>query len=101
MLPDLKIEYFKSYNALNISETIAKDKSMLYVDISGFLYAMKQKTPFKNHKVLQLSTPMGILLSKQSSWEDSFNRFLQSGFVKSTEFKKIIADNLESEHLIY
>jgi Ca2+-binding EF-hand superfamily protein len=43
---------------------------------------------------LQLSTPMGITLSKQSSWKDSFNKFLQSGFLKSNEFKKIVADNL-------
>lgn len=93
-LPDLKIAYFKSYNVSNISETLAKDKAMLYVDISGFLHASKNRLPFKSHKLLQLSTPMGIIFSKQSTWDDSFNKFLQSGFVKSTEFKKIVADNL-------
>lgn len=93
-LPDLKIAYFKSYNVSNISETLAKDKAMLYVDISGFLHASKSRLPFKSHKLLQLSTPMGIIFSKQSTWDDSFNRFLQSGFVKSNEFKKIVADNL-------
>jgi hypothetical protein len=93
-LPDLKIDYFKSYGVSNISETISKDKAMLYVDISGLLYVMDKKLPFKNHKVLQLSTPMGITLSKQNSWKDSFNKFLQDGFLKSSEFKKIIADNL-------
>jgi hypothetical protein len=93
-LPDLKIAYFKSYNVSNISETISKDKTMLYVDISGFLHASKSRLPFKSHKVLQLSTPMGILFSKKSTWDDSFNKFLQSGFVKSSEFRKIVADNL-------
>ena len=93
-LPDLKIDYFKTYNVLNILETVAKDKSMLYVDISGFLYASKNRLAFKSHKVLQLSTPMGVVLSKQSTWKDSFNKFLQAGFVKSNEFKKIVADNL-------
>ncbi|HCW07173.1 MAG TPA: hypothetical protein DGG95_07400 [Cytophagales bacterium] len=93
-LPDLNIDYFKSYNVSNISETINKNKAMLYVDISGFLYASKNRLPFKSHKILQLSTPMGIIFSKQSTWDDSFNKFLQSGFVKSTEFKKIVADNL-------
>ena len=93
-LPDMKIAYFNSYNANNISETIAKDKAMLYVDISGFLQASKSRLPFKSHKVLQLSTPMGIIFSKKSTWDDSFNKFLQSGFVRSTEFRKIVADNL-------
>jgi hypothetical protein len=93
-LPDLKVEYFKTYGVSNISETIAKDKAMLYVDISGLLYAMDKKLPFKSHKVLQFSTPMGITLSKQNTWKDSFNKFLQSGFLKSNEFKKIVADNL-------
>jgi ABC-type amino acid transport substrate-binding protein len=93
-LPDLKIEYFKTYGVSNIGETIAKDKAMLYVDISGLLYAMDKKLPFKSHKVLQLSTPMGITLSKQNSWKDSFNKFLQSGFLKGNEFKKIVVDNL-------
>jgi putative glutamine transport system substrate-binding protein len=93
-LPDLKIDYFKSYNVSNISETLAKEKAMLYVDISGFLHASKSRLPFKSHKLLQLSTPMGIIFSKQSTWDDSFNSFLQSGFTQSTEFKKIVADNL-------
>jgi hypothetical protein len=93
-LPDLKIGYFKSYNVSNIAETMSKDKSMMYVDISGFLHASKNRLPFKSHKVLQLSTPMGIIFSKQSTWDDSFNKFLQSGFVKSNDFKKIVADNL-------
>ncbi len=93
-LPDLKISYFTSYNANNISETIAKDKAMLYVDISGFLSASKSRLPFKAHKPLQLSTPMGIIFSKKSTWDDSFNKFLQSGFVRSAEFRKIVADNL-------
>jgi hypothetical protein len=93
-LPDMKISYFSSYNANNISETIAKDKAMLYVDISGFLQASKSRLPFKSHKVLQLSTPMGIILSKKNTWNDSFNKFLQSGFTKSSEFRKIVADNL-------
>jgi hypothetical protein len=92
-LHDLNIAYFKSYNANNISETIAKEKAMLYVDISGFLAASKSRLPFKSHKVLQLSTPMGIILSKKSTWDDSFNKFL-SGFTKSTEFRKVVADNL-------
>lgn len=93
-LPDLKISYFKSYNVSNISETLGKEKSMLYVDISGFLHASKSRLPFKSHKILQLSTPMGIIFSKESTWDDTFNKFLQSGFVKSNEFKKIVADNL-------
>lgn len=94
LLPDLKIEFFKSYNPTNITETISKDNAMLYVDISGLLYAMEKKVPFKNHKQLQIATPSGIILSKNNSWEKSFNQFLQSGFLKSNDFKKIIADNL-------
>lgn len=93
-IPDLKIDYFKTYGVSNISETVVKDKTMLYVDISGLLYAMEKKLAFKNHKALQLSTPMGIILSRQSTWNASFNKFLKSGFLESTEFKKIIADNL-------
>jgi hypothetical protein len=93
-LPDLKIDHFQTYGVSNIGETIAKDKSMLYVDISGFLYAVDKKLPFRNHKFLQFTTPMGIQLSAQNSWEETFNKFLQSGFLKSGEFKKIVADNL-------
>jgi len=93
-LPDLKISYFKSYGVSNISETIAKPKAMLYVDISGFLYAMKKKLPFKNHKLMQFTTPMGVPFSKPNTWKDEFNTFLQSGYLKSAEFKKIVADNL-------
>ncbi|MEO7990070.1 MAG: ABC transporter substrate-binding protein [Chryseolinea sp.] len=93
-LPDLKIEFFKSYTPNNITETIVKDKAMVYVDISGLLYAMEKNVPFKNHKALQIATPSGIILSKNNSWQKPFNQFLESGFLKSPEFKKIIADNL-------
>ncbi len=93
-LPDLKIDYFASYNVYNITETVSKEKAMLYVDISGLQYATKNRLAFKNHKVLNLSTPMGIFFSGKSSWDDVFNKFLQSGFLKTNEFKKIIADNL-------
>jgi len=94
MLPDLKIEHFKTYGVANIGETIAKDKAMLYVDISGFLYAVDHKLPFRNHKVLQFTTPMGIQLSEQNTWKDAFNKFLASGYLKSGEFKKTVANNL-------
>lgn len=93
-VPDLKIGYYDTYSAKNIAETLAKDKAMTYVDISGFLYAMENKIAFRNHKALQFTTPMGITLSKRSTWKEEFNNFLQSGFLKSTEFKKIITDNL-------
>jgi len=98
-LPDLKIEYFTGYNVNNINETIAKQKAMMYVDISGLKHATKNRLPIKNHKVLNLSTPMGIIFSKQSTWDDEFNKFLRSGFLKSTEFKKIMSDNLGSSTL--
>jgi hypothetical protein len=93
-LPDLKIGYFKTYGVTNISETIAKDKAMLYVDISGLLYAIDKKLPFKNHKILQFTTPMGMTLSAQNSWKDVFNKFLTSGYLKSSEFKKNVSNNL-------
>lgn len=93
-LPDLKIAYFKTYGVANISETIAKDKAMLYVDISGFLYAMDKKLPFKNHKLLQFTTPMAVTLAAQNSWKDVFNKFLTSGYLKGTEFKKNVSNNL-------
>ena len=93
-LPDLKISYFKTYGVANISETIAKDKAMMYVDISGLLYAMDNKLPFKNHKLLQFTTPMGVTLSPQNTWRDLFNKFLTSGYLKSTEFKKTVSSNL-------
>jgi hypothetical protein len=93
-LPDLKISYFKTYSVANISETIIRDKAMLYVDVSGFLYAMDKKLPFKNHKILQFATPMGVTLAAQNSWKDVFNKFLTSGYLKSTEFKKNVSNNL-------
>jgi hypothetical protein len=93
-LPDLKFSYFKTYGVTNIAETISKDKAMLYVDVSGLLYAMDNKLPFKNHKLLQFTTPMGIPLSPVNSWNDLFNKFLTSGYLKSTEFKKTVSDNL-------
>ncbi|MFZ6013163.1 MAG: substrate-binding periplasmic protein [Bacteroidota bacterium] len=93
-LPDLKIEYFKSYHVANIAETVAKPNAMMYVDVSGFLYALEKKLPFKSHKVLQFTTPMGVTLSKANTWKDEFNKFLQSGYLKSGEFKKVVADNL-------
>jgi hypothetical protein len=93
-LPDLKIEYFKTYGVTNIAETVAKKNAMMYVDISGFLHAIDNKLPFRNHKMLQFTTPMGIQLSKENSWKEVFNKFLGSGFLKSAEFKKIVSDNL-------
>jgi len=94
LLPDLKIDFFKTYSSTNITETVKKDNAMVYVDISGLLYTMDKKVPFKNHKELQIATPSGLILSENNSWKKPFNQFLQSGFLKSDEFKKIIADNL-------
>jgi ABC-type amino acid transport substrate-binding protein len=93
-LPDLKIDYLKTYGASNTTEVLNKDKSMQYVDISGLLYLMDNKSPMKNHKLLQFSIPMGITFSPKNSWTAEFNKFLTEGFLKSSEFKKMVADNL-------
>jgi hypothetical protein len=93
-LPDMKLEYFQTYGVSNISETLNKEKSMQYVDISGYLHSIKNNLPFKNQKHLQFYTPMGIFFSKKNTWDDSFNKFLQSGYLQGVKFKKSIADNL-------
>jgi ABC-type amino acid transport substrate-binding protein len=93
-IPDLKVDYLKTYGTSNITEILNKEKSVQYVDVSGLLYLVDNKIPMKNHKFLQLSIPMGIIFPQKNSWTAEFNIFLGSGFLKSSEFKKMVADNL-------
>jgi hypothetical protein len=93
-VPDLKIEYLKTYSATNSVDVLGKEKSAQYVDISGLLYLLDNKIAMKNQKALQFSIPMGITFSAKSSWITEFNTFLADGFLKGSDFKKIVADNL-------
>lgn len=93
-VPGLGIEYWQSYGTTNISPTLLKDKTLLYVDITGMLYATKNRLLFKNQKFFQFTMPMGIIFPQSTTWKKPFDEFLASGFLKSSQFKKIVANNL-------
>ena len=93
--PDLTIKYVSSFmEAMNV---INKDpKTFTNIDFTYYFEAMKNRMPIKRHPGGDNQTEeFGIIMPKSNDWAPHINTFMAS-FTGSTEYKKIISDNLGS-----
>lgn len=98
-IPSLQIITFKS--SPEALDAVIKDKkAFTNLDFTYFLAATQQNLPIKRHPVGDQSTEeFGILMPKGSDWAPLMEKFLKSGFVGSTEYRKIIATHLGNNAL--
>lgn len=100
-LPDMKIEYVKSFTeALNI---VAKDPSKFTdLDFTYYLSAVQTKLPVKRHPGGDETTEQfGIIMPRSNDWSPLLNDFMKTEFLNSVEYKKIISDNLGAHAMKY
>ncbi len=92
--PDIKINMVAS--EYDIIESVAKDpKSFAFIDISFYLEYLMQKKPVTRHPVGdQGGEQYGIIMPLNSDWDPILAEFLNSGFLKSSEYRQIVINNL-------
>ena len=99
--PGLNIETTKGFTEAN--EKVAKDPNYFtYIDFSTYLDVVSKRIPLKRHEAGdQKNEDFGFLMPKSSDWAPVFNEFLAAdgGFIKSVEYRKLLADNLGSHVL--
>jgi len=97
--PTMKIEYVPSFG--QVSEAILKDsKKFANLDFTYYLEAIKANKPIKRHPGGDSSAEkFGIIMPRSNDWAPLLNEFMNSGFVGSVEYRKIISDNLGSNAL--
>ncbi len=98
---DLKIEYVSSFqdalNAVTASNTKFTD-----IDFTYYLSAIQARKPLKRHPGGDnLTEKFGIIMPKSNDWAPLLKEFMDSGFVGSVEYKKIISQNLGHSALKY
>lgn len=99
--PSMVIETTKGFDEAN--KIVAKDPNYFtYIDFSTYLDVVSKRIPLKRHEVGdQKEEDFGFLMPKSSDWAPVFNEFLAAngGYIKSVEYRKILADNLGSHVL--
>ncbi|MEM7550483.1 MAG: transporter substrate-binding domain-containing protein [Bacteroidota bacterium] len=101
-LQKLKKAHFSSMKIINLNSSpevldrvLADQNAFANIDFTYWLFSLKQKQPVKRHPAGDESTEkFGIIMSKTNDWEPVLREFLNSGYVGSTEYKKIIAKHL-------
>lgn len=92
--PDVPVKYLAS-NGEVLQEVARNEKAFTDLDFTYYLTALKQRMPVKRHPVGdETSEDFGIIMPKNSDWSPVVARFMESGFMESTEYRKMIADNL-------
>jgi hypothetical protein len=92
--PELEIVYVPSINEL--VDRVANDpKSFTIVSINYYSVGLKNNKPIKRHpagdsKPLQV----GIIMPKNSDWDNVLTQYLQSGVLEGSEFRKSISTHL-------
>jgi len=97
--PALKIEYVSSFGL--VSERILADsKKFANLDFTYYLDAIKSNKPIKRHPGGDSSAEkFGIIMPRSNDWALILNEFMNSGFVGSVEYRKILSDNLGANAL--
>lgn len=99
--PSLNIETTKGFTEAN--QKVSKDANYFtYIDFSTYLDVVSKRIPLKRHEVGdQKGEDFGFLMPKSSDWAPVFNEFLAAngGYVKSVQYRKLLADNLGSHVL--
>ena len=97
--PTLKIEYVSSFGL--VSKKILSDpRKFANLDFTYYLDAIKSNKPVKRHPGGDTSTEkFGIIMPKSNDWVPVLDEFMNSGFIGSVEYRKIISNNLGSNAL--
>jgi len=99
--PGLVIETTKGFDEAN--KKVAENTNYFtYIDFSTYLDVVTKRIPLKRHEVGdQKGEDFGFIMPKSSDWAPVFNEFMAAdgGFVKSVEYRKILAENLGSHVL--
>ena len=92
--PAMNIVYVPGFSSA--MDMIAKDpKKFANVDFTYYFQAIQDKQPIKRHPGGDDKTEQfGIIMPKSNDWSPLLNEFMNSGFLESTEYKKIISNNL-------
>lgn len=91
--PGLQIKYVPSF--LDAMEIVSKDpKAFTNVDFTYYFEAVKNRHPIKRHPGGDDPTEQfGIIMPKSNDWSPLLEAYMNS-LVGTTEYKKIILDNL-------
>ena len=97
--PTLKIEYVPSFGL--VSEKILSDsKKFANLDFTYYLDALKTNKPIKRHPGGDSSAEkFGIIMPRSNDWAPLLDEFMNSGFIGSVEYRKIMSDNLGANAL--
>lgn len=106
-LQDIKSTYYPGLSfrfvgsSVDALDAVSKDpKVFAHLDFTYYLEALKQGMPIKRHPAGDESNEsFGIIMPKDSDWAPVMKRFLTSDFLASTEYRKMVADNLGSNAL--
>ena len=92
--PDLKIEHVPSFG--QVMDIIVRDRrKFAHLDFTWYFDAVQKRWPVKRHPGGDDKTEeFGIIMPKSNDWAPLLADFMNSGFVGSEEYKKIIADHL-------
>lgn len=92
--PNLKIEYVPSF-AMAMASIINDNTKFTNVDFTYYFEAIQNRKPVKRHPGGDDTTEQfGIIMPKSNDWAPLLEEFMNSGFLESVEYKKIISDNL-------
>ena len=97
--PELPIKHINSPNE-SMEMVINNPKLFSLYDFSFYLGALKDKKPIKRHPGGDSTTEkFGIIMPKSNDWSVPLAEFMNAGFLESTEYRKILADNLGANAL--
>ena len=92
--PGAKIKYVATSNEV-LRELSQNEKAFSSLDFTYYLEALGNRVPVKRHPVGdEDSEKFGLILPKNSDWAPVLARFMNSGFVGSTEYRKMIVDHM-------
>jgi putative glutamine transport system substrate-binding protein len=97
--PALKITYVENGPGI-LKDISANPKIFTILDFTEYVDAVRKNLPVKKQKLdLGDAENLAFVMSKQSDWEEPWNRFLTAGYRKSSRYRKIIVDNLGATFL--
>ncbi|MEJ2005508.1 MAG: transporter substrate-binding domain-containing protein [Cyclobacteriaceae bacterium] len=98
---DMKIEYVSSFQEA-MDAVCNSNTKFTDIDFTYYLSAVQARKPLKRHPGGDnLTEKFGIIMPKSNDWAPLLKEFMESGFVGSIEYKKIVANNLGQSAMKY
>jgi ABC-type amino acid transport substrate-binding protein len=92
--PDVQIKYVPSSTDV-LQELAVNEKAFSSLDFTYYLNSLQNRMPVKRHPIGdETSEDFGIIMPKNSDWAPVMARFMNGGFMESTEYRKLIANHL-------